>query len=59
MAQELKLPVCTSCGRPITPYERGVRFKCPNCGKITIWRCAKCRKLGNLYVCPNCGFEGP
>jgi len=55
----LTVPTCTSCGRPIPPYSRGVRFKCPNCGETTIWRCEKCRKLVNKYVCPKCGFEGP
>ncbi|RLE84187.1 MAG: RNA-binding protein [Thermoprotei archaeon] len=59
MGTTLKLPICTSCGKPLAPYEPGVRFRCPNCGEITIWRCKLCRKQGNLYTCPNCGFIGP
>jgi hypothetical protein len=55
----LHLPVCTSCRRPIPPYARAVRFMCPNCGEVEIWRCERCRKQGNLYVCPKCGFVGP
>jgi predicted RNA-binding Zn-ribbon protein involved in translation (DUF1610 family) len=55
----LRVPVCTSCHKPIAPYARGVRFVCPNCGEIEIWRCEKCRKQGNTYVCPKCGFVGP
>ncbi|RLE79377.1 MAG: RNA-binding protein [Thermoprotei archaeon] len=58
-ARSLKVPTCTSCGHPIPPYERGVSFKCPNCGQATIWRCEKCRKLMNPYICPKCGFKGP
>ncbi|MEM4587774.1 MAG: zinc finger domain-containing protein [Candidatus Jordarchaeales archaeon] len=56
---EVKLPICSSCSRPIHPDTGGVKFPCPNCGKITIWRCYKCRQLGNPYKCPVCGFEGP
>jgi len=52
-------PICSSCGRPIPPYEKGVKFTCPNCGTVTIWRCRKCRELVISYKCPNCGFEGP
>lgn len=58
-AESLKLPVCSSCNRPIPPFEIGVKFRCPNCGEITIWRCRRCRQLGNTYTCPKCGFEGP
>lgn len=54
-----RVPICSSCNRPIAPWEKGVAFLCPNCGKVVIWRCASCRKLGVPYKCPNCGFEGP
>lgn len=54
-----EVPRCISCGKPITPFEKGVHFICPNCGKAEIWRCEKCRKLGNPWKCPVCGFEGP
>jgi len=53
------VPICSSCGKPIKPYERGVHFLCPNCGKAEIWRDWLCRKTGNPYTCPVCGFEGP
>lgn len=52
-------PVCSSCGRLVTPLEKGVRFLCPNCGSVTLWRCRICRSLGVKYACPKCGFEGP
>jgi predicted RNA-binding Zn-ribbon protein involved in translation (DUF1610 family) len=54
-----RTPSCSSCERLITPREDAVSFACPNCGKITIWRCELCRKLARRYVCPVCGFEGP
>ena len=25
-------PICSSCGRPIPPHEKGVKITCPNCG---------------------------
>lgn len=43
----------------LAPLERGVEFVCPNCGKATIIRSYKSRKLGITYKCPVCGFEGP
>ena len=52
-------PICSSCGSLIAPHEKGVRFYCPNCGAVAIWRCKKCRELAMTYKCPNCGFEGP
>ncbi|MEB3757617.1 MAG: zinc finger domain-containing protein [Desulfurococcales archaeon] len=55
----VETPVCTSCGRIIHPGDRATSFVCPNCGKIVIWRCARCRSLGVKYKCPVCGFEGP
>ncbi|MFQ6124317.1 MAG: zinc finger domain-containing protein [Candidatus Heimdallarchaeota archaeon] len=36
-----------------------VSFGCPVCGILSIVRCSKCRRLGNTYKCPNCGFVGP
>ncbi|HDN17438.1 RNA-binding protein [Candidatus Bathyarchaeota archaeon ex4484_205] len=51
--------VCTSCNKLIGPDERSVRFLCPNCGEVTIWRCEKCRKFVREYVCARCGFRGP
>lgn len=52
-------PVCSSCGKLVSPKEKGIKFLCPNCGSVTIWRCKMCRDLGVKYVCPKCGFEGP
>ncbi len=52
-------PICSSCGRVIPPGEKAVKFYCPNCGAVLIWRCKKCRDLAIPYKCPNCGFEGP
>ncbi|MEM0444783.1 MAG: zinc finger domain-containing protein [Nitrososphaerota archaeon] len=52
-------PRCTSCNRPITPDMKSVHFPCPNCARVSIWRCEICRELARLYTCPACGFEGP
>jgi len=52
-------PICSSCKRPVPPTEKAVKFTCPNCGMVTIWRCYRCRKLSVPYKCVNCGFEGP
>ncbi len=43
----------------LAPLERGVMFACPNCGKTSIIRSARSRKLGVPYRCPECGFVGP
>ncbi|MCS6788821.1 MAG: zinc finger domain-containing protein [Aigarchaeota archaeon] len=58
-AKVIALPTCTSCNRSITPEEKAVRFPCPSCNRVTIWRCEVCRDLSRTYVCPVCGFEGP
>ncbi|MCD6403482.1 MAG: DUF1610 domain-containing protein [Candidatus Aenigmarchaeota archaeon] len=50
---------CISCGVNLLSDEDFIMFKCPNCGKIEIARCSKCKRLSNPYVCPNCGFKGP
>jgi len=55
----VKPPVCSSCNKAIDPRERAVKFYCPDCGKVLIWRCERCRKLARNYKCENCGFEGP
>jgi predicted RNA-binding Zn-ribbon protein involved in translation (DUF1610 family) len=59
MYDPVKPPRCTSCGRLIEPGSVAVSFPCPSCGQVTIWRCAKCRRQGSTYTCPNCGFTGP
>ncbi|UCD45158.1 MAG: DUF1610 domain-containing protein [Candidatus Bathyarchaeota archaeon] len=53
------MPSCISCGKKITPGERAVKFQCPSCGTVTIWRCERCRLFGREYSCPACGFKGP
>ncbi|MEM3046562.1 MAG: zinc finger domain-containing protein [Candidatus Bathyarchaeia archaeon] len=55
----MKMPNCFWCGRMIAPAEKAVKFPCPSCGKIVIWRCERCRNLGRPYKCPSCGFMGP
>ena len=54
MLEEMK---CITCGAPLigTNY---VAFPCPVCGE-KIYRCKRCRRLGNPYKCQNCGFVGP
>jgi len=53
------MPRCFCCNRPIPPGDLAVKFPCPNCGKIVIWRCSTCRSLSRPYKCPVCGFAGP
>jgi len=55
----VKMPVCNWCGRVILPDESAVKFPCPSCGEIVVWRCDKCRTFGRPYKCPKCGFTGP
>jgi len=59
MSAKFKPPTCTSCNRNITPGMDAVKFYCPNCGDMLIWRCEICRKLARPYKCVKCGFEGP
>jgi len=53
------MPSCISCGKKIAPGEKAVKFQCPACGNVTIWRCERCRLFGREYTCPGCGFKGP
>ncbi|MCW3976148.1 MAG: zinc finger domain-containing protein [Candidatus Bathyarchaeota archaeon] len=55
----VKMPLCNWCGRIITPGDKAVKFNCPNCGEVVIWRCEKCRLFGRPYKCPKCGVGGP
>ena len=50
---------CASCNVSIVNDIAAVKFPCPNCGKYTVIRCSKCRKIVTKYKCPGCGFEGP
>ena len=58
MSEEIKEKMCTSCGKRIESETDWVEFSCPACGKVTIIRCNKCKRLENKYKC-SCGFEGP
>ncbi|NMJ86692.1 MAG: DUF1610 domain-containing protein [Thaumarchaeota archaeon] len=55
----LQLPVCTSCSRTIMPNDECVKFMCPKCGEILLWRCESCREFARTYKCSKCEFEGP
>ncbi|MGQ9596863.1 MAG: zinc finger domain-containing protein [Thermoproteota archaeon] len=48
-----------SCGRPIDPHERYIRFTCLNCGEVTLWRCERCRTFSRELKCPKCGYQYP
>ncbi|MEM7819414.1 MAG: zinc finger domain-containing protein [Candidatus Aenigmatarchaeota archaeon] len=50
---------CTSCNINLITEENYARFKCPVCMKAEIVRCENCRRSSNIYICPECGFEGP
>jgi|APFre7841882590_1041340.scaffolds.fasta_scaffold11755_3 predicted RNA-binding Zn-ribbon protein involved in translation (DUF1610 family) len=58
-AKTVKMPTCNWCGRMILPAEAAVKFPCPSCGEVVVWRCEKCRLFGRPYKCPKCGFTGP
>ncbi|MFW5898330.1 MAG: zinc finger domain-containing protein [Candidatus Saliniplasma sp.] len=49
---------CTSCGVTLVGL-KNASFPCPECGKVQIGRCKKCRDQGARYECPECGFRGP
>ncbi|MCD6590755.1 MAG: DUF1610 domain-containing protein [Candidatus Aenigmarchaeota archaeon] len=53
------MKVCSSCGVKVETMDNWVEFHCPSCGKTTIVRCSRCRKLGNTYECESCGVIGP
>lgn len=53
------MPTCTSCNREIASGDVAVKFPCPQCAEVEIWRCSHCRRLANTYECPKCGFIGP
>ncbi|MCW4055699.1 MAG: zinc finger domain-containing protein [Candidatus Bathyarchaeota archaeon] len=55
----LQTPICSSCNRTIPTGTKAIKFSCPNCGEIVLWRCQKCRQFGRQYRCPKCGFTGP
>ncbi len=55
----MSMITCSWCNKIIFPDENAVKFPCPNCGEVLIWRCELCRKFGRPYKCPKCGFTGP
>ncbi|MFX1285171.1 MAG: zinc finger domain-containing protein [Promethearchaeota archaeon] len=60
MSEIIRMQRCNPCQVAVMPSQHGTtRFPCPSCGMIPIIRCERCRKLGNRYTCPNCGFSGP
>ncbi|MBL7206768.1 MAG: DUF1610 domain-containing protein [Candidatus Aenigmarchaeota archaeon] len=50
---------CSTCGIRLESEQNWVKFPCPGCGKETIFRCDRCKKLENTYICSKCKFEGP
>lgn len=57
---KIQINKCSSSKKPINPDDHGaVRFMCPSCGNFEILRSSQSRKLGNAYICHNCGFNGP
>ena len=51
--------VCSSCNKNVANSKGTTVFKCPNCNKTEIVRCAHCRKIAAMYTCKDCTFEGP
>ena len=50
---------CSSCGKEIANDVGSVKFKCPDCGRDTIYRCKNCRQIAARYTCKSCSFSGP
>ncbi len=59
MSSTISLPVCSCCHRHIRPNDKSVKFNCPNCGSVLIWRCESCRVAARSYLCESCNFKGP
>ena len=53
------LPTCSDCHRYIMPYDKSVKFNCPNCSVDLIWRCQSSRQAVRDYTCFSCNFQGP
>ncbi|MEE9563476.1 MAG: zinc finger domain-containing protein [Nitrosopumilaceae archaeon] len=41
------------------PNDKCVKFDCPSCGTVKIWRCQSCREAARSYLCESCKFSGP
>jgi len=52
-------PSDTMTNWTLAPLERGVEFVCPNCGRTSIIRNYKARKLGISYKVPCLRLRGP
>ena len=50
---------CSTCGINVASDNVWVEFMCPGCGKETIIRCERCKRLENSYRCKKCDFVGP
>ncbi|MEM5825846.1 MAG: zinc finger domain-containing protein [Candidatus Aenigmatarchaeota archaeon] len=50
---------CSSCKKNLISEEGWVKFPCPSCEKVIIFRCKHCREFSITYTCENCGFQGP
>jgi len=59
MSSAISLPLCSCCHRYIMPNDKCVKFNCPSCGSVLIWRCESCRESAREFVCESCGFRGP
>ena len=58
-SETIVTPICSCCNKIIKPTENAIRFNCPQCGDVVIWRCEKCKKFSRNYRCPKCDFIGP
>ncbi|MCH7968516.1 MAG: RNA-binding protein [Thaumarchaeota archaeon] len=59
MSSAISLPLCSCCHRHIMPNDKCVKFDCPSCGTVKIWRCQSCREAARNYFCESCKFSGP
>ena len=58
MVETKRADRCTSCGVRLVD-KGGTSFLCPQCSQVMIGRCAQCKDQSTLFVCKECGFEGP
>ncbi|WP_081844886.1 zinc finger domain-containing protein [Candidatus Nitrosotenuis uzonensis] len=59
MSTSMTLPICSCCHRHIMPNDKCVKFNCPECGSVLIWRCESCREAARPFTCRSCSFSGP
>ncbi|MCH2603959.1 MAG: zinc finger domain-containing protein [Candidatus Nitrosopelagicus sp.] len=41
------------------PNDKCVKFNCPECDAVLLWRCESCREAATSYTCDSCKFSGP